>query len=224
MADGLLGSFDNVMAGLTADELAALADPVDAPVTADAPVTTPSSDVVVDAPADPPVVAPHRVIDRRAREVADRLLRRPRSADHDSVAGPDRSRVTARLIVVDDSTEEADQAGRPGHQACSIDDGDTIVVGRGEVARQADPLQLLVPYGVVSRQHCLVSRHDDVVFLSDTGSANGTVIMRDAQIVAVGGEPVPMVNGDVVATAGGRRPFLRFEIHSTSHHTESAVP
>ncbi|HUF96992.1 MAG TPA: FHA domain-containing protein [Ilumatobacter sp.] len=236
MAEGLLGSFDNVMAGLTADELAALADPVAvAPPVADAPAAAPP----VDGPEDPPAVAPHRVVDPRAQEVADRLLRRTRPIAHDSVVVPDRSSVVgARLVVIADQPGDSDAAGHDDTEVCTISDGDTIVIGRGETARQVAPheeqadsrarpsdhgvVKLLVPYGVVSRQHCRVSRTGDVACIADTGSANGTVIVRDAQVVPVGGEPVPLVNGDVVATAGGHRPFVRFEIHP--EHDAATAP
>ena len=216
MADGLLGSFDNVMAGLTADEIDALAEPVAAP----APPSThvgPSPDAVVDPSIDPsaelPIVAPHRVVDPRAQEVADRLLRRTRSAAHQSVIVPDRaSAVSARLVIIVDSPDALDGAGGADVENFTINDGDVITIGRGDIARPADRLQLLVPYGVVSRQHCRVVRSGNVVTVADAGSANGTVIVRDAQVVTVGREPAPLVSGDVVATAGGHRPIVRFEI------------
>jgi hypothetical protein len=219
---GLLGSFDNVMAGMTADEVDAIADP-GAPDTHSAYATSADAPVIVAPVIDTPMIdtamidtAQRRVVDPRARAVADRLLRRIRPVALDTVVVPDRLEVVAWLFVIADRPGHPDDAGDERNDGCTIGDGHTIVICRdicrGETAVDGDPPQLLVPYGVVSRQHCTVSRIGDVVTIADTGSANGTVIVRDAHIIEVRGEPVPLLNGDVVATAGGHRPFVRFEI------------
>jgi pSer/pThr/pTyr-binding forkhead associated (FHA) protein len=101
--------------------------------------------------------------------------------------------VTERLVAVEGRAIADCTPGRP------------LMIGRAGG-------DLVVPLGVVSRQHCWVTSLGDRYTVADLGSANGTLLCRpDGSTVTVAAEPVELHPGDVIATARGRRPIVRFE-------------
>lgn len=185
---GLLGRFDGAMEGLTAADVeAAGADDVSAEPGADdaTPVDAERSE---GAAGTAPAEAARRAVDPRAQAVADRLLGRHATLTH-AVSEP----AAARLVAAHGAASVECTAAAP------------VVIGRAGG-------DLLVPLGVVSRQHCAVARDGNRYTVVDLGSANGTLVCQPGGgFVPVGTEPVELQPGDVIATVRGRRPIARLE-------------
>lgn len=189
---GLLGPLDAAFAGLRADDVADSADRE--PTGVGEAVDVRGHDLEEGGTLrETSTIAPHRIVDPQAQAIADRLLGRPGDL------------VVWRLV---DERDRATVVGR------------AIVLGRGEAndrtdvdgGRDRDDVpRLVVPLAVVSRRHCRVELDGDQPVVRDLGSSNGTFIVRDDAVITVGDAPVGLQDGDVLATAGGRRRLVSVE-------------
>lgn len=148
-------------------------------------------------PAGPPPARPapeaptpglgERVIDARARAIADRLL--GRSAVSSPAAVPPGA---AAAVVLVGPCGPAPLVG-------------PLTIGRSEHA------DVVVGADVVSRRHACVDVVDGGLTVRDLGSANGTVVLRGSSVVVVGNLPVALRAGDVLTTDRGRARLARVE-------------
>lgn len=188
---GLLGSFQNIMADLTPEELEQAnnpAPPEGPPIAeAEAPVPPPESspsDGVFGGRSRSHVEAPP--IDERARQLAARLASQP----------------TATLKPTGDHWE----VDVPGNLRIRLDrtNPGPVLIGRGgpdDSPRQIG--HLTIDLAVASRSHCQIDLVDNHAGVVDLGSTNGTTIYRSGMTIDVGSQRVPLKPGDVITTAGG---------------------
>ncbi|NUT37610.1 MAG: FHA domain-containing protein [Hamadaea sp.] len=111
------------------------------------------------------------------------------------------------------------QGRRPSLGVLLFDDSSTYrldadyVIGRDPQPGDARPIRLAYQVGGVSRQHVRVSLVGWTVFVTDLGSANGTVLVAPgatAERRLTPGEAVPIVAGTQVRMRGR---WFRYESH-----------
>ena len=165
MSDGVVGGFENAMAGLTAADVAA-ADAERA--RAEAAGRESASDVVA-GEVGTPGVPPGPAVEARALEMAARLLGLEPTPEEAAVSGPP-PRPRAWLVRAQDSGVVVRLDG---------DVSRSIVIGRGAAGDDLGDHdhgagRLVVDRAVASRRHCEVRVDGGRFTLSDLGSSNGT--------------------------------------------------
>lgn len=211
---GLLGSITEALSSFDADATpvtrlrpndglsADAAGPTEPPDTearaADQPRQT-TGDTAADPTASPwgssATAAVQRPIDASARALAQRLLA---ATGNGATAPVDAACADDGTFVIIESDSGIE---RPI--------GQRLIIGR---AGHGTGDQLVVDLAVVSRRHCELVREGAGVVISDLGAANGTYVVRGADVLQIGSEPTELHDGDIVATAAGQRSIAEFRV------------
>lgn len=197
----LLGSFQNMMLNVTADDLERVnSEPSDID---DSDASSVGGDQVdVDGDVDPA---------EPARDPDDAFARPSHSGP---VAAPpidSRARALAARLVGSNDTASPIPAGAwviliDGLEVARLDTRTEgpLIIGRGNLDESSSRSgHLPVDLAVASRHHCQISLANGIATVADLDSKNGTYVRRGQQTLAVGTEGVELRDGDRITTAGG---------------------
>lgn len=196
MSGGLLGGFDNVMAGLSAEDVER--------ASAAATSTRPASqlDGQPDGPDSAPEQADQRGADPRSLALARRIL----GLDVEDRAATQSLRFTP---IIGGAELELDRSFTGA-----------LIIGRAEGGVAEPDRQLVIDRAVVSRRHCQVVVTPGGFAVTDLGATNATAVLRGGVLHAVGDAPLLLQPGDIISTVNGECPMIHVETVYVDMYTD----